>query len=191
MALLAKFLDEHPSDARALPSHFTLEQDAKGDETSPSISLSEFGGLVDVHPIGTWIFGQDPRNVKTGPVFNHFYYPDIGSPFVEHLRYFLERGTNQLFVRNVDGTEWPVFAVHVHSKLMRLAHSPIGLRLFVWLANRPGKSPVIVQHLDKAPRRLLRQAIDTLFRLVVRPLRQWRARELSRARLVRGGRRGA
>lgn len=190
MALLAKFLDQYPSDARALPSHFTLEQDAKGEETSSSISLSEFGGVVDVHPIGTWIFGQDPRNVKTGPVYNHFYYPDIGSPFVGLLRYFLERGTNQLFVRNVDGSQWPVFAVHVHSKLMRLAHSPIGLRLFVWLANRPGKSPVIVQHLSQAPWRLVRQAIDTLFRLVVRPLRESRTSQRSRARVVRGSRRG-
>lgn len=190
MELLAKFLDEFPSDARALPSHFTLDKDANGDETAASISLSEFGGVVDVHPIGTWIFGQDPRNVKTGPVFNHFYYPDIGSPFVEHLRYFLERGTNQLFVRNVDGSEWPVFAVHVHSKLMHLAHSPTGLRLFVWLANRPGKSLVIVQHLDKAPRHLVRKLIDGLFRLVVRPLRKLRASHRSRAGVVGGGRRG-
>lgn len=191
MALLAKFLDEHPSNARALPSHLTLEQDAKREMTSSSISLREFGGVVDVHPIGTWIFGHDPRNVKTGPVFNHYYYPNIGSPFVERLRFSVSGKDRHLLVRNIDGAEWPVFAVHVHSKVMGLAFSPIGLRLFVWLANKPWKSPVIIQHLDKAPRRVVRQVVDTVFRLVVRPLREARSRPGSRPRVERGGRYGA
>lgn len=186
MGLLAQFLDESPSNAGALPSHLSLEPNLSAKPAINLTSLSEFGGVVDVHPMGTWIFGHDPRNVRSGPVYNHFYYSKIGSPFVERLRYSVKGRDGQLFVRNVDGSEWPVFALHVHSKLMRFAFNSVGLRFFVWLANLPWKSPIVLQHLDKGPRRFLRRLMDSAYKCARNSFRKF-AYDVSASESPSGG----
>lgn len=171
MNLLARFLDEKPDCSRSLPSHFDLEHEILQRGAASGGLLAQLGGVVDVHPMGTWIFGQDPRNVPGGPVFNHFYYPTIGSEFVERLKYRFIWRSSELHVENVDGRHWPIYALHVHSKIMLAAHSKLGLGIYSWLANKPWRSVVILQNLSPATEKLFQQAVDRLYVLWVRLFR--------------------
>lgn len=177
MNLLARFLDEKPRIARALPSHYDLEKAILDPPDSSSESLSELGGVIDVHPMGTWIFGQDPRNAPGGPVLNHFYYPTIGSEFVDRLRYKLDFQQTQLSVKNVDGRTWPIYALHIHSKLMRRAHNPLMLWFYASLANLPWPTVIIFQNFDSVLRRLARRLVDVFFLRLVVPFRLFIARD--------------
>lgn len=175
MSLLAQFLDYFPGDGIALPSHLNIGASPFGTDTKNHIQPWEFGGLVDVHPLGTWMLGQDPRNEKHGSVFNHFYYPLIGSEELRETKFRFDWAKRQLFVSGKNTTEWPVFALHVHSKAMRRAHSRLAMWTYALLANQPWRSVIVVQNLHKKPLALLRSFVDFLYLRLVRGFRgRWR-----------------
>ena len=171
MSLLARFLDEHPSVTASLPSHFNFESDFSSKAGTNHIPLVSFQGVIDVHPIGTWIFGQDPRNERSGIVFNHFFYNGIGTPEISDLKYRYSFKRRQLLMRLRDSREWPVHALHVHSKVMRRAHSPVFLAAYAWLANRKTRTAVVIQNLHKYPLRGFLMLRDRLYLALVVPLR--------------------
>ena len=172
MGLLARFLDEHPNLAASLPSHFNFQSDFSSKAGRNHIPLESFQGVIDVHPIGTWIFGQDPRNETSGVVSNHFFYQGIGTPELSDLKYRYSLKRRQLLVRGRDSQEWPIHALHVHSKVMRRAHNPISLYSYAWLANLGVRTVIIIQHLHKYPLRAILRVRDWLFLLLVVPARQ-------------------
>jgi len=171
MRLLAKFLDEHPEQGIALPSHVNLGRNAYRSSSLNHMQPGSLGGVVDVHPLGTWMFGQDPRNEKYGSVFNHYYYPLIGSEDLREMKFRFHWSSKQLFVTGLDKTEWPVFALHIHSKVMRRAHSRIGMWAYSLLANRERRTLVILQNVHRRPLAGLQLLIDRFYRGIVRPLR--------------------
>jgi len=171
MSLLAQFLDDFPGQSSALPSHLSIGASPFGALLENHIQPEELGGVVDVHPLGTWIFGQDPRNEKHGPVFNHFYYPLIGSEELKEMTFRFDWGEKQLFVTGLRNSEWPVFALHVHSKVMKRAHSRLAMWTYARLANQRWRSLVVIQNLHKRPISLLQSFVDHLYRRVVRPFR--------------------
>jgi len=172
MSLLAQFLDDFPGDGIALPSHLNIGASPFGTDTDNHIQPWELGGLVDVHPLGTWMLGQDPRNEKHGSVFNHFYYPLIGSEELQETSFRFDWAERQLFVKGKETPEWPVFALHVHSKVMRRAHSRLAMWLYASLVNQPWRSVVVIQNLHRRPLVVLKSLIDFAYRLVVPPDRR-------------------
>lgn len=142
MQLLARFLDEYPLEAKAVPSHFTLESLESGSDAEAIGLLKEWGGVIDVHPLGTWLLGHDPRNVRIGPVLNKWYYDEIGSDFLQSLKFRYSRRNRALTVSGTSGPSWPVFALHVHSKRMHTGYVPILLILHVYLLKFPFKIPI-------------------------------------------------
>ena len=147
MQLLARFMDDFPSMVRAVPSHSSVESPDSSEVEYAAISLQEIGRIVDVHPLGTWMLGQDRRNIPNQPVFNHFYYEELGSEKLRDVRYHYSWVHRRLEVRHRQGSSYPVAALHVHSKIMRRAYSPVYLALYSWLANRSFDSLVIPQRL--------------------------------------------
>lgn len=149
MPLLAQFLDDFPQISAAAPSHYSFENPSPGFSFLEARRLREWGGLVDVHPIGTWILGHDPRNVVSEPVFNHFYYEGIGSPTVASLRVLFLWKTRSLWIEDIDGVRWPLFALHVHSKRIEIGYSSLRLAIYVLLARLPWRTVIIGQHWGK------------------------------------------
>ena len=147
MQLLARFMDDFPSTVRAVPSHSSVESPDPSEVEYAAISLQEIGRIVDVHPLGTWMLGQDRRNIPNQPVFNHFFYDELGSEKLRNVRYHYSWVHRRLEVRHSRGSSYPVAALHVHSKIMRRAYSAVYLALYSWLANRSFDSLVIPQRL--------------------------------------------
>ena len=169
MSLLARFLDEFPEDAIAAPSHYTLEKLELGDDSSLN-SLQRWGGVIDVHPLGTWLLGDDPRNTRAGPVFNRIYYEGVGSKFVERLRFHYSTGQDILKVQGPTGESWPVFALHVHSKKMRTGYVPILVRMHVMFLSLPFRVPIAFRGFGKWVSRPLIRFADAIYLLCFRKL---------------------
>ena len=167
MGLLARFLDERETNALALPSHFNFEDDFPVNPGGAGVTLQRMGGVIDVHPIGTWIFGQDPRNKPTGAIFNHYYYHNIGTSELSALTYRAARPSGELLVHREIGAEWPVFALHVHSKVMKRAHNPYALGLYAWLSNRNWKTMIVAQNLTQYPRAIARKGMNFIYRNLI------------------------
>jgi|GEM_PF-3105271 len=172
MGLLARFLDEEQTMSNSLPSHFDFEEEFPTNLGANRISLSELGGVVDVHPIGTWILGQDPRNEPSGPVYNHYYYQNIGTPELANLKYRYSLSQKQLLVRKGVGPEWPVFALHVHSKLTRLVSLGWAMAVLTWLANRSFKTLLIPQNLTRYVKSFLQRVLNLLYLKLIVPTRR-------------------
>ena len=147
MQLLARFLDQD-DDLHSVPTHASFEQHGRqGAPGFQALEKIQIGGVVDVQPLGTWLFGQDRRNSPKQPIFNHFYFEEIGTPALDELRFRYSWTNKALLVRHVSSKEeWPVFALHVHSKVMNRAFSPVGLAFYAWLANRKFDSIIIFQN---------------------------------------------
>ena len=164
MSLPARFLDEFPEDAIAAPSHYTLERLELGDDSSLN-SLQRWGGVIDVHPLGTWLLGDDPRNTRTGPVFNRTYYEEVGSKFVERLRFHYSTGQDILKVQGPTGESWPVFALHVHSKKMRTGYVPILVRMHVMFLSLPFRVPIAFRGFGRWILNPVKRLTDKVYRL--------------------------
>jgi hypothetical protein len=149
MQLLARFMDDFPDRVRAVPSHTALENSDPAEVEFPVVDLRDVGMVVDVHPLGTWMLGQDRRNIPHQPVFNHFYYEELGSEKLRNIRYHYSWTNHRLEVCHKGGPRYPLVALHVHSKVMRRAHSPYALALYAWLANQKFDSLVIPQKLGR------------------------------------------
>lgn len=162
MNLLARFLDEFPADASAAPSHYTVEKMESGDSSAAEL-LQRWGGLVDVHPLGTWLLGHDPRNVKNGPVTNKTFYEGVGSPHIQKLEFRYSKAGRNLQIYGQSGKTWPLFAIHVHSKKMRTAYEPGLLRIFVFLLRLPFKVPIAFNGFGTWLLRQTRNLIDHVY----------------------------
>ena len=169
MQLLARFMDDFPSMVRAVPSHGCVENPDPSEVGYAALGLDEIGKIVDVHPLGTWMLGQDRRNIPNQPVFNHFFYEELGSEKLKTVRYHYSWADRRLEVSHKQGPKYPVVALHVHSKIMRRAHSPAYLAVYAWLANQSFDSLVIPQRLDLFIASAGRAARDFLY-LTVRRL---------------------
>ena len=145
MQLLARFMDDLSPKVQAVPSHTSVENQDPTATGHPGISLQDVEKIVDVHPLGTWMLGQDPRNIPDKPVFNHFFYEELGSEKLRDVRYHFSWKRRRLEVGHKRGKRYPVVALHVHSKIMRRAHSDAFLALYSWLANQNFDSLVIPQ----------------------------------------------
>lgn len=168
MQLLARFMDEFPERVRAVPSHTALENADPSEVDFPVLDLREVGMVVDVHPLGTWMLGQDRRNIPHQPVFNHFFYEELGSEKLRNIRYHYSWKNHRLELCHKGGVRYPLAALHVHSKVMRRAHSPFFLALYAWLANQNFDSLVISQGLDRWLSRKIQKARDLLYLLLRR-----------------------
>lgn len=171
MGLLARFLDEFPKDGSSLPSHFDFASEFPSFGRKNRISLEQLGGVIDVHPIGTWILGQDPRNESEVSIFNHFFYHNIGSQELADLKYRHSIQQKQLFVRKGSGPEWPVFALHVHSKLVPLASTDWIMAVLARLANQKFRTLLVPQHLEKYPARFFKATLDYFYLKLLIPTR--------------------
>lgn len=67
MRVLAAFNDAHPEMAFALPSHSSVEIDWEEQMTWEGLKPADIGGIIDVGAIGTWMLGNDPRNLGKNP----------------------------------------------------------------------------------------------------------------------------
>ena len=163
MPLLAQFLQSRSDIAHAVPTHALFEMGSSSDAAFKVVPLDVMTGVVDVHPMGTWIFGQDPRNIPKEPVFNHFYFDELGSPAIEslHYRYFLANNSLQVGIRGRE--HFPIFALHVHSKVMKRAHSRLGLLFYVFLSNRKYRSIVVMQNVPGYLFALIRRIVDRTY----------------------------
>jgi len=163
MQLLARFMDEFPQSIVAVPSHAAVETSDPSQVGFAAIGAGDLGLIVDVHPLGTWMLGQDRRNVPGEPVFNHFYYDELGSENLRNVRFHYSWRQDSLSVSFLGGQRFPLVALHVHSKIMRRAHCPIFLALYAWLANRRFRSLVIPQALGHYVASRLRAVRDKTY----------------------------
>ena len=163
MPLLAQFIDARPDLAHAVPTHASFEQPDASGALFATVPREVFGAIVDVHPLGTWIFGQDPRNSPKEPVFNHYYFEELGSPILRSLRFRFSWREKQLYVGLQDREDFPVLALHVHSKVMKRVHSKVFLWVYVWLANRKFRTIIISQRLISFIYSKLRAKTDRIY----------------------------
>lgn len=164
MGILAKFLDSGSPNVYVLPSHASLLAGSQYEWSgSNKILPSEIGALVDVQPIGTWIFGQDPRNSPKQPTYNHFFFEDIGFPDLKLLTYRYSWRNRAPMAKGPDGSEWPVVILHVHFKKMELAYHPLALTFYCWLANLNRRTPIVVQRPFRFYFGVLRRQVDGLY----------------------------
>ena len=163
MQLLARFMDDFPDKVRAVPSHTALENADPSEVKFPVVDLEDIGLVVDVHPLGTWMLGQDRRNIPHQPVFNHFFYEELGSEKLRNIRYHYSWKNHRLEASHKGGPRYPLVALHVHSKVMRRAHSPYALALYAWLANQNFDSVVIPQKLGAYFRFVGRATRDSVY----------------------------
>lgn len=171
MALLARFLDEFPTIAESAPSHFTIEMAQNGESQQDEEKIALWGGVVDVHPIGTWLMGRDPRNVKTIMNYNHRFYEGLGNDNLSQLRYGFDMEKRCLTVSSGRLGPYPVFAIHVHSKKVRRAYRPLYLGALSIFANFPFAIPIGLGNPALGFRRILRLLMDPLYRIIRRILR--------------------
>ena len=167
MAILADFLDEYPEFAEAAPSHYTIELAADSDNLEAWTKLTDWGGIVDVHPIGTWLLGRDPRNIKTFFNFNRHYYEGVGSVFLAKLRYHFDRSSRGITVGTEKTGQFGAYAIHVHSKEVRHAYSSTTLRIMTFLCTLPFPVPVSVGNFRVAFSRLLKKITDPVYRILI------------------------
>lgn len=170
MQLLARFMDEFPHRLRAVPTHTAVENEDPDDVEYPVPSFSAIRRIVDVHPLGTWMLGQDPRNIPDQPVFNHFYFEELGSEKLRQVRYHYSWRKRRLEVGHRDGPRYPVVALHVHSKIMRRAHSPLFLALYALLANQRFRSLVEPQKMGAYAASIVRRIVDSSYLLLRRAM---------------------
>lgn len=163
MRVLAAFNDAHPDKAFALPSHSSIGTDLAVQRTWRGLEPSDIGGIVDVGALGTWILGNDPRNVRGRPSYNKAIVEGHGSQLFAKLRFRYSPPRRALMVRAPESQELEIKALHIHSKEMRMALSPWRLALATGLLRLPWKSPIVMQSLHSEFFRGARAAVDFFY----------------------------
>jgi hypothetical protein len=163
MRVLAAFNDAHPDRAFALPSHSSIETDLGIQKTWKGLEPSDIGGIVDVGGLGTWMMGNDPRNVRGRPSYNKAIVDGHGSQQFAKLRFRYSARRRALTVRAPASQELEIKALHIHSKEMRIALSPWRLALATGLLRLPWKSPIVMQSLHSEFFRGGRAAVDFFY----------------------------
>ena len=167
MLLLARFLDHFPELSESAPSHYSIQMAVEFQEPTEIRKLREWGGVVDVQPIGTWLLGRDPRNSKNFLNYSRRYYEGIGSDFLSKLNYRFDRDKKCVTVGTESVGHFPVFAIHVHSKKVRRAYSPVYLHLMTIISRLPFPVPVTLGNFRVASSRLLKKITDPIYRISV------------------------
>ena len=163
MRVLAAFNDAHPDKAFALPSHSSIETDLGIQKTWKGLAPSYIGGIVDVGALGTWMMGNDPRNVRGRASYNKAIVEGHGSQLFAKLRFRYSPPRRALMVRAPESQELEIKALHIHSKEMRMALSPWRLALATGLLRLPWKSPIVMQSLHSEFFRGARAAVDFFY----------------------------
>lgn len=163
MRVLAAFNDAYPQKAFALPSHSSIETDLGNKKTWKGLEPSDIGGIVDVGALGTWLLGNDRRNVGRRPVYNKAVVDGHGSQLFARLRFRYVFFPGSLTISPPEGRHFKVKALHIHSKSMRIALSPWGLAFATLLLRLPWKSPIVMQNLHSEFLRRARAAIDYFY----------------------------
>ena len=163
MRVLAAFNDAHPDKAFALPSHSSIETDLGIQKTWEGLAPSYIGGIVDVGALGTWMMGNDPRNVRGRPSYNKAIVDGHGSQLFAKLRFRYSAPRRSLTVRALESQELKIKALHIHSKEMSMALSPWRLALATGLLRLPWRSPIVMQSLHSEIFRGARAAVDFFY----------------------------
>ena len=102
MRVLAAFNDSHPEKSFALPAHSSIGGDLGSDGNWERIEAADIGGIIDVGALGTWMLGDDPKNVRGRPTYNKAVIDGHGSPALASIRfrYSLFRGLHVVTAPN-------------------------------------------------------------------------------------------
>lgn len=166
MAVLAKFMDEFPDSCDEAPSHYSLQRAEELGDNRHLAKLKEWGGIIDVHPIGTWLLGRDPRNVNTFLNYNQRYYDRVGSEFLTKLRFGFDKSFRCVTAGTDDIGYFPVFALHVHSKQLGLSYKPTYLRLVTLLSRLPFAMPLSAGNFEVAFPKFIKRFSDPIYRMM-------------------------
>jgi hypothetical protein len=165
MALLWKFQRIGRKDVYQLPSHTHFETPV-GNETPRAISPVETRGLFDVQPFGTWLLGQDPRNIPKGPQMNRFFFEGIGSGVLRDLEFSYNPFLRRLSVRSKGGALYEILCLHVHSKNISMALNPLMMSVLTLLSRLPLAIPLSHKNLSRFVSRRLKERVDVLYSLL-------------------------
>lgn len=132
MRLLARFLDEEPMRAFALPTDAALAD--LDSDAWPSLEIADVGGIVDAAALGQWLLGTDPRN-GWGPLINGFRNERVRHD-LSRLRFDVDGSSGAIAVRRGDRDPVDVLCLHVHSKLLQRYSDPTALRAVTERMNR-------------------------------------------------------
>lgn len=163
MRVLAKFNDVHPDKALALPSHSSIELDWGSGISWRGLEPADVGGIIDVGAIGTWVLGNDPRNIGKALHLNKAIVEGHGNTAFEQLRFCYSLTQKSLWVQAKGSDPVRIRALHIHSKAMRAALSPVGLVLVTWLLRLPWRTVLGSQNLHLDLLRRMRGAIDFFY----------------------------
>jgi hypothetical protein len=134
MEILAKFLDQEPQHAFALPSEAVFNLS----ESWLSVDVETTKGLVDAAALGQYLFGADPRNfsletVKTGFINENW----RANP--QKINFSVPDRFGNLWIRYSGMRPVKTYALHVHSKIHRKLARHGVLASFIQSANRNKK----------------------------------------------------
>ena len=153
----------NPSDVHVLPSHTFFEAKHPDLARLSFVPPDHVGGLFDVQPLGTWLFGQDPRNARRDPDLNHFLFEEIGPASLNRLRFRYEIRRGQVSVRSKTSRWMRILALHIHSKNFGfVANRLVGL-VVVAVANLSFRVPLSFRNLDRFAHRKLRAIVDYFY----------------------------
>lgn len=162
MALLWKFQRIGRKDVFQLPSHTHFETPV-GNETPLVLSPVETRGLFDVQPFGTWLLGQDPRNIPKGPQMNRFFFQGIGSQVLRDLEFRYNPFLRRLSVRSRGGALHEILCLHVHSKNISMALNPVTMCVLTLLSRLPLAIPLSHKNLSRFVSLRLKESVDVLY----------------------------
>ena len=141
----------HPQDVYALPSHSYFEEIHPDLQHLRAVSPSELGGLIDIQSFGTWLLGQDPRNIPRGPQLNRFFFEGIGSDVLKALVFSMDLKTKSLSVRRRNERRkdnLQILILHVHCKNFRKVQAPNQIFAHVALSRIPIMLPLSPKNVD-------------------------------------------
>lgn len=172
MALLWQFQNLNRSDVFELPSHSYFEN-RDNRQAQTRLSPHDTGGLFDIQSFGTWLLGQDPRNIPKSPRFNRFIFEGIGSPVLGRLSFAFNPFTGRLSVKQGPDQSHEILCLHIHSKNLALALNRYLFFAVVLLNKLPVRFPLGPQNLARYSLKLLKEKLDRAYsrvlpRLVIR-----------------------
>jgi hypothetical protein len=163
MRVLAEFHRQHPEVAFALPSHSSIDFDLGVRKSWAGIEAGDAVGIIDVGALGTWVLGNDRRNVGRRPVYNKDYVDGHGNELFAGLTFHYSPTRQELSVTAPNAKRLKISALHIHSKAMHIAFSPLRLWLAVWQLRLPWRMPVVFQYVSDEAFRVFRALLDYVY----------------------------
>lgn len=168
MHVLWDFGVANPDQVHRLPSHTYFEPIHPDLELLTCVPAELVGGLFDVQPFGTWLFGQDPRNAVRSPDLNHFVFEEIGSPSLGSLSFRYDFSLGQVSVKSETSTWMKILALHIHSKNFGFVSNRLRSFLVVVASNFSFSVPLTTRNLNRFFLKKIRRLIDRLYLAVKR-----------------------